>query len=85
MTWTEKHGNALQHIQPGKPQQNAYVERCNRTVRHVRLGQFLFETIKEVQDHTTALQQRQTQYGHRRHHARPETETGRVSSMSEPR
>lgn len=27
-------GNALSHSQPGKPQQNAYVERYNRTVRH---------------------------------------------------
>jgi transposase InsO family protein len=84
MTRTEKHGISLQHIQPGKPQQNPYVERYNRSVRHV-WGQLLFETIQEVQDHATDLQQRQTQHGHRRHHARPEIETGRVSSMFEPR
>ncbi|KIM00526.1 Mobile element protein [Paramagnetospirillum magnetotacticum MS-1] len=53
MKWAEKRGIALQHIQPGKPQQNAYVERYNRTVRHEWLGQFLFETIQEVQDHAT--------------------------------
>lgn len=31
MIWAEKQGIALNHIQPGKPQQNAYVERYNRT------------------------------------------------------
>ena len=32
--WAAKQGIVLTHIQPGKPQQNAYVERYNRTVRH---------------------------------------------------
>lgn len=32
-TWAKKRGIALAYIQPGKPQQNAYVERYNRTVR----------------------------------------------------
>ena len=43
----------LQHIQPGKPQQNAYVERYNRTVRHEWLDQNMFATIEEVQDYAT--------------------------------
>lgn len=34
MTWTEKHGVTVLHFQPGQPQQNAYIERYNRTVRH---------------------------------------------------
>ncbi len=34
MDWAENRGIALAYIQPGKPQQNAYVERNNRTVRH---------------------------------------------------
>ena len=33
MEWAEKQGVTLEHIQPGKPQQNAYIERYNRTVR----------------------------------------------------
>jgi len=33
--WAEKRGIALSYIQPGKPQQNAYVERYNRTVRQM--------------------------------------------------
>lgn len=53
MKWAEKQGIALEHIQPGKPQQNAYVERYNRTVRHEWLSQFIFETIDEVQEHAT--------------------------------
>jgi putative transposase len=32
--WAETRGIAIQHIQPGKPQQNAYIERYNRTVWH---------------------------------------------------
>jgi putative transposase len=34
MEWAENRGITLSHIQPGKPQQNAHVERYNRTVRH---------------------------------------------------
>ncbi|KAF0225846.1 MAG: hypothetical protein FD176_1, partial [Rhodospirillaceae bacterium] len=53
MKWAQQQGIALQHIQPGKPQQNAYVERYNRTVRHEWLDQYIFETIQEVQDYAT--------------------------------
>ena len=52
-TWAEKHGVQLSFIQPGKPQQNAYIERYNRTVRYDWLGQYLFESIAQVQDHAT--------------------------------
>jgi len=31
--WAIKHQITLSYIQPGKPQQNAYIERYNRTVR----------------------------------------------------
>jgi putative transposase len=51
--WAEDHGIVLNYIQPGKPQQNAYVERYNRTVRQEWLGQYNFSTITEVQDHAT--------------------------------
>ena len=53
LRWAETHGIAIRHIQPGKPQQNAYIERYNRTVRHEWLGQYLFADIKEVQDTAT--------------------------------
>jgi putative transposase len=51
--WAEKHGVRLEHIQPGKPQQNAYIERYNRTVRGEWLSQYIFETIEEAQDQAT--------------------------------
>ena len=47
-------GIGLQFIQPGRPQQNAYVERYNRTVRYDWLNQYIFEIIEEVQEAATA-------------------------------
>ena len=43
----------LVYLQPGKPQQNAYIERYNRTVRGEWLSQYIFETIEEAQDQAT--------------------------------
>ena len=51
--WTDKQGTQLEFIQPGNPQQNAYVERYNRTVRYSWLSQYQFDSIKEVQDYAT--------------------------------
>jgi len=51
--WAEDAGIALMYIQPGNPQQNAYIERYNRTVRTEWLGRYHFDSIKEVQDHAT--------------------------------
>ncbi len=51
--WAERHGIHLAYIQPGKPQQNAYIERYNRTVRYDWLSRYLFETIEEVRDYAT--------------------------------
>jgi putative transposase len=51
--WAEKHRIRLEYIQPGKPQQNAYIERYNRTVRYDWLAQYRFESVEEVQDYAT--------------------------------
>lgn len=40
-------------IQPGKPQQNAYIKRYNRTVCYDCLAQYLFKSTEEVQDYDT--------------------------------
>lgn len=43
----------LEYIQPGKPQQNAYVERFNRTVRYEWLSQDHWSDLDEVRDYAT--------------------------------
>lgn len=53
LNWAIKHDIRLEHIQPGNPQQNAYVERYNRTVRYDWLNQYLFDSIAEVQEFGT--------------------------------
>ena len=52
-TWATSKGIELAFIQPGNPQQNAYVERYNRTVRYDWLNHYLFDSIDEVQNHAT--------------------------------
>ncbi|QXN26558.1 IS3 family transposase [Shewanella putrefaciens] len=52
-SWAEANGVTLKFIQPGNPQQNAYVERYNRTVRYEWLNQYLFSSIAEVQEYAT--------------------------------
>lgn len=47
--WVKKHGIVLMFIQPGNPQQNAYVERYNRTVRYDWLNQLIFASIEAAQ------------------------------------
>lgn len=51
--WADKRSIRIDHIQPGKPQQNAYVERFNRTVRYEWLAQYEFDTLAEMQDYAT--------------------------------
>ena len=51
--WATKCGVQIQHIQPGKPQQNAYVERYNRTVRQEWLDQHIIDSIEEAQGYAT--------------------------------
>ena len=54
LEWAAKRHITLIHTQPGNPQQNAYVERYNRTVRYDWLTQNLFESLEEVQHGATA-------------------------------
>ncbi len=52
--WASRRGVRIEYIQPGNPQQNAYLERINRTVRYAWLAQYLFESIDEVQEFATS-------------------------------
>ena len=53
LAWADSTGVGWHYIAPGKPQQNAYVERYNRTVRHEWLDLYIFEPIEEVQQIAT--------------------------------
>ena len=48
IAWAEAQQIRIEYIQPGKPQQNAYVERFNRTVRYEWLSQYYWENLEEV-------------------------------------
>lgn len=43
--WAAAKGIALDYIEPGEPNQNAYIERFNRTYRHEVLDAYVFKTI----------------------------------------
>jgi putative transposase len=46
--WAKTKGIDMLYIQPGKPAQNAYIERFNRTYREAILDQYVFDNLKEV-------------------------------------
>ena len=47
--WANQHRITLLYIQPGKPTQNAYIERFNRTARHEWLDMHGFKSIVQAQ------------------------------------
>ena len=50
--WCDTHGVEIRYIQPGKPDQNAFIERFNRSYREEVLNAHIFETLDQVRSVT---------------------------------
>jgi putative transposase len=84
--WANSQRITLLYIQPGKPTQNAYVERFNRTVRHEWLDMHCFESIEEAQALATKWLY---EYNHERPHMAlggvPPCHYGSAGANAQPR
>lgn len=72
--WAPQHGVTLVHIQPGKPTQNAYIERFNRTFRTEVLDRYVFTSLDEVR-------RMAEDWRHRYNHHRPHRSLGGLSPI----
>ena len=63
--WCKERKITLAFIQPGKPTQNAYVERFNGSIRRELLNAYVFRTLSDVRE---KARQWQYDYNHRRPH-----------------
>lgn len=48
--WCKENKIELVFIQPGKPMQNGYIERCNGNIRRELLNAYVFKTIDDVRE-----------------------------------
>ncbi len=50
--WAEENGVDLEFIKPGRPMQNGFIERFNRSYREAVLNMYIFESLEEVKTET---------------------------------
>jgi putative transposase len=72
--WAMENDIWMDYIQPGKPQQNAYIERFNRTVRYEWLSQYCWSDLAEVQLFST-------RWMYEYNHFRPNMALGGITPM----
>jgi putative transposase len=72
--WSAVNDIEFKYIQPGKPMQNGYIERFNRTYRDKVLDHYLFENIEEVRQQTEIFMKDYNEY-------RPHESLGGLSPM----
>ena len=63
--WRRANNVRIEYIQPGKPTQNAFIERFNRSLRREVLDLYLFKSLSEVRH---ATEQWLIQYNEKRPH-----------------
>ena len=73
--WCSEQGIELRFIQPGKPDQNAYIERFNKTYRNEVLDAYVFESIEQVRAITESWLREYNE-------ERPHDSLGRVPPLS---
>ena len=50
--WSFMHNIEFKYIEPGKPTQNAFVERFNGSYRRGVLNKYIFENLEQVREQT---------------------------------
>ena len=75
MDWCEQRGITQLYIEPGKPKQNGFIERFNRTFREDILDAYIFESISQLQTKADIWREVDYNLGH------PHKSLGRLSPI----